>query len=110
MNNVLNAEMLEELRSIMEGEFPSLLEIFLVESQKQFTEVTSAWNVQDMALLRRAAHTLKGSCANLGAEKVQLSCQTLETLALTNKPDDIPRLIETVAVQLSEVNEALRLI
>ena len=107
MSKTLNTAVLEELKMIMEDEFSSLLETFLEESAKQFAEVQNAWAEQDMDQLRRSAHTLKGSCGNIGAETLQGTCQHLESSAHQGVADGIPELIDVAAVQLEEVNGAI---
>ncbi len=108
VNDVLNAEMLEELREIMEEEFPVLLETFLEESERQYLVAKSAWIGEDFDELRRAAHSLKGSCGNIGAEQLQRTCASLEDNARLSQPEDIPELLQTVNTQLVEVSEAVK--
>ena len=108
MSDVLNLEMLEELREIMEEEFPSLLETFVLEAARQYEEAKGAWGTQDMEILRRAAHTLKGSCGNVGAEQLQATCADLEDSARDEQTEDIPKLLDTTEMQLAEVKSAVR--
>lgn len=107
MSNVLNQELLDELRLVMEEEFPSLMETFLSESARQFDEARQAWAASDMEQLRRSAHTLKGSCGNVGAELLQGTCATLEACAKDGDTQDIPALLDVVAVQLQDVSGAI---
>lgn len=108
MSELLNLEMLEELKAIMEEEFPSLIETFVVESARQYEEAKGAWDVQDMEVLRRAAHSLKGSCANVGAEALQATCADLEYRARDEEVDTIPELLEVTGNQLDAVKSAVQ--
>ena len=108
MSDVLNQELLEELRMVMEEEFPSLMETFLTESARQFAEAREAWAASDMDQLRRSAHTLKGSCGNVGAELLQGTCATLEACAKEGETQDIPALLDVVGVQLQDVSGAIQ--
>jgi HPt (histidine-containing phosphotransfer) domain-containing protein len=108
VTDVLNGEMLEELKEIMEEEFPSLLEIFLMESERQYFEAKQAWETQDYDVLRRAAHSLKGCCSNIGAEQLQQACASLEDSARDSEPRQIPELLDVVFSQLDRVNMAVK--
>ena len=108
MSEVLNEAVLEELRAIMEDEFPLLLEEFLVESERQYQQVQTAWDAGDYDHLRRAAHSLKGSCANIGAESLHGTCATLELSAKERELGQVPALLIDARTQLTAVNEALR--
>jgi histidine phosphotransfer protein HptB len=110
MDELLNNVLIEELREIMEDEFPSLLETFLEESARQLVSAQNAWSDQDLDSLRRYAHSLKGSCANIGAEQLQASCAELESKAKAQEGDAIPSLLETVESQLTQVSHAVRLL
>lgn len=77
----LNTELLEELKDIMEEEFPLLLETYLRESQLQYQRIDNAWKQQEMEDLRRSAHSLKGSSGNIGAEQLAGLCGALERQA-----------------------------
>ena len=81
MSDLLDEELLAELREIMEDEFPDLLETFLAESERQYAEIRGAWQAQDLEQLSRAAHSLKGSCGNVGATQLHSLCAELEQQA-----------------------------
>ena len=108
MSDILNEALLEELRLVMEDEFHSLMETFLSESARQFAEAQQAWATSDMDQLRRSAHTLKGSCGNVGAEQLQHTCASLEACAKDGDAQDIPQLLDTVAAQLEDVSGAIQ--
>ena len=107
MTELLNHEFLNDLKDIMEDEFPSLLETFLTESARQYEQAQTDWEANDLDGLMRSAHSLKGSSANIGAEMLQETCAALETNARNGTLDDIPQLLETVHVQLGDVHQAL---
>ena len=108
MSDVINLEMLEELKEIMEEEFPSLLETFVVEAARQYEEAKSAWDAQDMEVLRRAAHSLKGSSGNVGAEDLQAICADLEHSARDEQADVIPELLANTGEKLDAVTSAVQ--
>lgn len=108
MSELLDTQMLEELREIMEDEFPVLMDTFLSESEKQYQAIKTAWADSDTDLLRRSAHSLKGSCGNIGAATLQSQCATLEYAARDTKLDEIPQLVDQVGTSLVDVCEAVR--
>ena len=103
MNELLDRQMLAELRDIMEDEFSTLMETFLTESEKQYHAIESAMQQSDADLVRRAAHSLKGSCGNIGAASLQQQCAELEEAARDARMDDLPALIQEVGTQLEQV-------
>jgi HPt (histidine-containing phosphotransfer) domain-containing protein len=77
---------------------------FLVESQKQFYSAKLAWDGGDFVNLRLSAHSLKGSCANVGAEQLQHTCALLEDQAKEGIGDRVPELLAQVSSQLNDVH------
>ena len=107
MSDLLDTNMLDELREIMEDDFPMLLQTFLTESEKQFQSAKIAWQEQQMDDLRRHVHSLKGSCGNIGAQQLRETCETLEYKAKDHEVAEIPELLELVHQQLGEVCTAV---
>ena len=110
MTDVLNKELIEELKAIMEDDFGELLAEFLRESERQYLQAETAWDAGDYDILRRAAHSLKGSCANIGAQVLQETCATLEQSAKERELGEVPELLQHARSQLTEVCDALRVI
>ena len=108
MSDVLDESLLEELRLVMEDEFSVLMETFLMESERQFAEVQTAWASRDMESLRRNVHSLKGSSGNIGATGLQAICAELEYKARDGAAEQIPALMTAVSTQLADVVEAVR--
>lgn len=71
-------EVLDELRIIMGDEFANLLHQFVRDSIKQVRQIADALQAGDANGLRRAAHSLKGSCGNLGLPVMAQYCSDLE--------------------------------
>ena len=108
MSSVLDQNLLEELKMVMEEEFPNLMQTFLQESERQYQAAVQAWSERDMETLRRNAHSLKGSCANVGAADLQSSCAKLESFAKDNVEDGVSDLLNAIQQQLREVNSEIR--
>lgn len=104
MSGVIDLETLQELREIMEDEFDGLLETFLSESTRQYDAIDSAMQAGDADGLRLAAHSLKGSCGNVGAHVLQQTCAEIESLARAGTLDPAAQLVVSAQGQLDAVH------
>ena len=77
-SEIIDLDVLNELKEIMEDDFDELIEIFIVDGQKQLDDLASALDASTVLDIRRIAHTLKGSSANLGANALSEECKVLE--------------------------------
>ncbi len=58
---------LRELRDIMDQDFDELIEAYLSDTSTRIDDVRAAVIAKDTYQLRELAHSLKGSCSNIGA-------------------------------------------
>lgn len=77
----LDTQVLNDLREIMEGEFSNLLRTFIADSRLRLSEIDIRYSAGDPQALRRAAHSYKGSSANIGAPQLAELCRQLEAEA-----------------------------
>lgn len=103
----LNKELLEELKDIMEEEFPLLLQTYLRESELQFQRIDEAWQAQELDDLRRSAHSLKGSSGNIGAEALAELCSDLERSAKFAEVDNVPSTMQALAGEFNAVKDVV---
>jgi HPt (histidine-containing phosphotransfer) domain-containing protein len=75
---VLDEHMWIELKDIMEDDFGLLLETFLNDAVARLVSIDDAIFVTDVSALREAAHSLKGSCGNIGAVRLSSLASNLE--------------------------------
>jgi two-component system, sensor histidine kinase and response regulator len=90
----------------LEGDRELLEEVarlFLDECPKMLAEIQSAASAGDLHLLERAAHTLKGSSANVGALAVSEAAIELEHRARSNRLDSAKALIQRVEEQVASL-------
>ena len=87
---VLDLQQVEELRDVLEDEFSAVIEAYLKDAERKVECVLAAADTQDAEALRHAAHSLKGSCRNVGARQLAESCQVIESLAYEDQLDDVP--------------------
>ncbi|MCB1684385.1 MAG: Hpt domain-containing protein [Pseudomonadales bacterium] len=108
MGEHLDPELLAELEVIMEEEFPTLLETFLADAQKHYQQIGSTWRNDDLDGLRRSAHSLKGSSANIGAGALAELCSTLEAQAHARETGSTEACIRLLSRELEAVCAEIR--
>ena len=81
-----------------------LFQLTLSSVRKQIAddrlEIASAIGSNDFSLAKRASHRLKGSSSQIGAARVQLLCQQIETAAVQCDPASLPELNSKLAREL----------
>ncbi len=80
-----------------------LIGMFLEDSPRQLETVAGAAEHQDLQTLTRAAHSLKGSCANLGAVRLAEICRELEDAGAAGTIESIPLLVERCRQEFARV-------
>lgn len=80
----LDHALLNELRSILEEEFPAVVVTYLQDSSLCVDQLQLAFNRGDADAVRKFAHSLKGSSANLGLVYLAELCCALEDAAREN--------------------------
>lgn len=71
----IDHKVLSELQDVMEGEYLTLLGVFLDDSLKRLDQLHAARSAEE---LRMVAHSLKGSSGNMGAQVLSDLCRQLE--------------------------------
>jgi PAS domain S-box-containing protein len=84
-----------------------LIDVFLDNSPKVLADARAALAAHASPQLARAAHTLKGSCSNFGAERLRLACQRLEEFANRGVLEGAEELLVAVEKEFSYVRVAL---
>ncbi len=84
-----------------------LINLFLDNTPKVLGEARAALAANATPQLARAAHTLKGSCSNFGAERMRTACQRLEELANRGVLEGAEELLAAVEKEYSYVRVAL---
>ncbi|MDQ3302653.1 MAG: response regulator [Actinomycetota bacterium] len=83
-NGSVDHSKLEDLRELQEEGEPDILEelveIFLGDAPRQLETLREATETVDARSVKRIAHTLKGSCGNMGAVRMAALCGELEAI------------------------------
>jgi HPt (histidine-containing phosphotransfer) domain-containing protein len=101
--SAVDAETIDELRQYGDDSLlDELVTVFLQSAQKHMADMRTALDAGDSTLLSRAAHTLKGSAATLGAKPLAELCAELES---AGRQGDLPgpESLDEVADELSRV-------
>lgn len=105
---------IETLREVMEDNFTLLLNTFLTDSAARISALQaqcndrSAHSADRADSVRQLAHSLKGSCANLGAQQLVQHCQDLEHKAGLGQLEDIAANVGAIAAEFARVRTELQ--
>ncbi len=114
-DSVLDMQAIERLRELQRPGRPSLLgrviDLFVSRSPTLIGEMDQAVSTSDWQALRHAAHTLKSTAANLGADSMAKLCNDVETAARTQeKTSEVPeQLGELKTIYTRVESELLRI-
>jgi signal transduction histidine kinase/DNA-binding response OmpR family regulator len=103
-----NTNKLCELRELMGVELPGLLSAFLLDASTRLAELHEALHRDDRAALKHAAHGLKGTSDNLGADVFSVLCFELEKEAESLSSADVLLRLEKLKSEFSQLGEAIR--
>jgi CheY-like chemotaxis protein/HPt (histidine-containing phosphotransfer) domain-containing protein len=84
-----------------------LIGVFLDNSPKLLHEAREGLAKRSGEMLAHAAHTLKGSCSNFGAERLRAVCQELENAGHAQNFSQATELLVSVENEFKYVQEAL---
>lgn len=93
----LDESLLDELRGILEGEFPALVSTYVQDSAVRVQDMNAAFAKGDADGLRKSTHSLKGASANLGLEVLTEICRELEEKCMAGSLDGVEPLLQRVA-------------
>ena len=109
MNERFDEVLLTQLRDLFEAEFPEMVRLFLRDSNAELQNVTRAMEQGSLDATRRHAHSLKGSCRNVGAIGLAACWGELEDAALAAASGDTLRpLLEAAQQEQAAVVEELQ--
>ncbi|AAO55483.1 MULTISPECIES: Hpt domain-containing protein [Pseudomonas syringae group] len=91
----LDYSVLSALQEVMEDEYPTLLDVFLKDSEQRLAQLRLAVETGNLDLqeLSLTAHSFKGSSSNMGALQLSQLCHQLEERARQNDSSDLRDLI-----------------
>ena len=104
---IIDREVLDELRSVLGGEVDRLIAVFLDDTPQLIIKLEAAAFGPDFSALREAAHSLKSSSANLGAMALSGAAKRVELGARMGTLDRPAVAVAMIAREFERVREAL---
>ncbi len=103
----LDMDVISELKQVMGGEFSLLIETFESDSVLRIEALKQAVACGQPDLIRRAAHSFKGSAGNMGAIVLTGLCRNLEEKGFEGETDGCEQLLEQLIDEYQRVQLAL---
>src|SRR5262249_1794589 len=111
VSGIIDARIIAGFREMeTEGEesiLGKLIDVFIENSPRVIEEARGALATRLSPQLERAAHTLKGSCSNFGAERMRAACERLEHAARAGNLENASSLIKEIDNEFELVRLAL---
>jgi histidine phosphotransfer protein HptB len=110
-SSVIDPQAIENLRALNPGDNDEFLReiagIFLEDTPQRIAELDQSLAAGDAAKFTRAAHSIKGSSANLGALALRGAAEKLEHHARTQGLDGVTGLIGEIKSEFARANAEL---
>lgn len=106
---VIDTEQFEDMRDLLEDDFPELVKIYITESEGRVESLREALAKADDAKGFDVAHTLKGASANIGAPRLTECCGLMQEACRNNTITQQSGLIELIGEELRAVVAEIRL-
>lgn len=78
MRGLLDTEQLDELKFVLEDDYPAFIDSFVVDTERKLEQLRVLLAQKSFQESCDVAHSLKGSCLNLGATRMAEQCQRLQ--------------------------------
>ncbi|MGI8561101.1 MAG: ATP-binding protein [Luteimonas sp.] len=105
---VLDYDVLSELRAMLAGELPHLVDVFLEDTPRIIAALENAAIGPDYHALRDAAHSLKSSSANLGAMSLSAAAKHAEAGARGKSLDHPAVAVALISNEFARAQHALK--
>lgn|SRR5687768_16397767 len=104
----LDYDTLNTLKQVMEDDFALLIDTFVQDSNDRIQTLQNVIKGTEADLIRRAAHSFKGSSSNIGAPHLASLCSALEKKALANNLDGLAEDLHAIEQEFVRVEVLLR--
>ena len=110
-STVIDPQTVENLRSLNPGDNDEFLReivgIFFEYTPQRIAELEQSLRAGDVPKFTRAAHSIKGSSANLGATGLRVAAEKLEHQSRTSGLGGVEELVAQVKAEFSRAQTAL---
>ena len=103
MSDNINTHMIDELKELMEDDFPVLIETYIEDGDERIESLQSAIDDNNSEQVREVAHAFKGSSANLGATKLSEVCYSLENIGREAKLVEAQAVLDSIKTEYQVV-------
>ena len=103
----LDYDAVNVLKEVMEDDFALLIETFLTDSRGRIFTLQSLMHSTDSDAIRRAAHSFKGSCSNLGALQLASLCGSLEQKSLDSNFESFAEDLRCIEEEFAVIQKML---
>lgn len=107
INTILNLSTINELKEILEDDIISIYAEFQTSTKEMIQDLKHAHNAGDSESVLHLSHTIKGSCANIGLQKIYEIAQQIEHGLRENTNPDVARLIQETESAYTDTISAL---
>ncbi|HEX7025702.1 MAG TPA: response regulator, partial [Gammaproteobacteria bacterium] len=104
---VINVNSLSTLKDNAGHAFMEMIEVYLEDQLIYLDAIDKALETDDRELLKRTAHTLKGSSRHFGAEMLSELCRKVEEGAMDESMEKIVSMIEPLRIAAQSVRNEL---
>jgi len=104
----LDNQIVRELHEIMGDDIGMLYETFLSDSENKLVELKDAIELSDGDLIRRTAHSLKGSSRNIGAVDLAANAESLEKAGREGNFDQLDAMFHAIGDTFSLVKSEIQ--
>ncbi len=106
-NQPVNLQRIREATMGDEEFMVELIDIYLDDSPAQIRALRDAIESREGEVAASAAHRLKGSSGNLGADSLAALCRRVEESGRENRVEEMPGLLKDIELEFSRVKECL---
>ena len=107
-SEIIDTEQFEDMRELLEEDFPELLEVYFIDSKQRIASLCSALANNDNVAGFEAAHALKGASANLGAIQLIGLSDQLQVACYAQKIDQSRLIIEALPIALKDIENEIK--
>ncbi len=109
MSEPVDMSVIESLRELGDDDLVhELVEIFMEDTPPRLEELSKAFVEGDSERIESLAHSLKSSCANLGATRLSEICRELESKGREGELGEAEELIVLSQEEYQRVSESLQ--
>ncbi len=109
--DIIDRQVLEQLRELQSKDDPDLLarvlKLYVSDSPREMAKIADAMTAGDAKVIERAAHTLKSTSANVGANLMSRLCAELQAAGRSGNFDAARELFPNITAEHLRVQTAL---